>query len=136
MSGKRKVAASARAWLSLTQLLLAELHKISLLTSSWHHCHFPKTLYFYRAVCLLANSRGLEQEQEPRVTPGKWPANLYSPSPSTSPFSASQSSPREETGLFRRLPPRAALEPLSPGGFSLGLSDLSESSCDQGTRDS
>lgn len=61
-------------------------------------------------------------------------ARPYWPSPSISPFSASQSSPEEEAGLFRRHPPGSALKPLSPGGFLGGLSDFSQSSCDQGLR--
>lgn len=135
MSCRRKAAASAGSWPSLTQLLPSELHEISLLTSSWLHRHFPKALYFYRALCLLANSRSLDRTRA-QGHPGKV-ASPYSPArSSTPPFSVSQSSQREEAGPFRWFPPGADLEPLSPGGFLQGPSNLSQSSCGQGARDS
>lgn len=119
---------------SLTRLLPSELHKISLLTSSWLCHHFPKALYFYRALCLLANSRSLDGTRA-QGHPRK--ASPYSPAPSSPPpFSVSQSSQGEEAGPFRWLPPGADLEPLSPGGFLRRGSNLSQSSCGQGARDS
>lgn len=115
-----------RGLLSLTRLLPSELHKISLLTSSWLCHHFPKALYFYRALCLLANSRSLDGTR----------AQGHPRKASPPPFSVSQSSLREEAGPFRWLPPGADLEPLSPGGFLRRVSNLSQSSCGQGARDS
>lgn len=99
MSGGQKVAASARVLLSLTPLLPAELHKTILLTSSWPHCHFPKALYFYRAWCLRANSRGLERTRAQRH-PKTAASSYYSPLPGPPPFSACQLSQRVQTGLI------------------------------------
>lgn len=71
-----KQLGGAWGWLTWTPLLPAELHKISLSASSWPHHHFPKTLYFYKASCLLAISGGLKRVRWPR----RWP--LPAPLPS------------------------------------------------------